>query len=71
MMTAAELTKAVEGGRTVYVCTYTRATKITPRTLARWRAVGREIFRDDSRGHVLMARGRHWDDIGGCAIRIV
>jgi len=56
-------------GRTVYVCTYTRATKITPKAAKRWADAGLALFKVDGRGSLLMARGKHYDCIDGCALR--
>ena len=56
-------------GKTVYICTYTRATKITPKTAARWAAAGNILIKVDASGSLVMARGHHYDDIGGCGLR--
>lgn len=56
-------------GLTVYVCTYTRATKITPKTAKRWADSGIDLFKVDSTGALVMARGRRYDSIDGCALR--
>lgn len=64
----AEILRRIEAGQTLYVCTYTRATRVTKRTLVSWRKSGLELFRADARS-LYMARGRAWDCIDGCALR--
>lgn len=59
------------GNMTVYVCTYTRATKITPKTAARWADAGRDLFKIDSTGSLMMAVGNRYDCIDYCGLRAV
>ena len=61
---------ALTDGKTVYVATYLRCAKITAKTLAKWAAAGIELFRvrDNS---LYMGRGRSYDCIDYCAIRVV
>lgn len=49
-------------GRDVYVCTYTRATRFTPKTMAKG-----EWFKA-TRSGLYMARGKHWDSIDNSKI---
>lgn len=46
----------LEAGRTVYICTYTRATRILPKHLANFDT----MFRASKNG-VFIARGKAWD----------
>ena len=69
--TAAQLLDAIRSGRTVYVATYLHCTKLDGRALARFEARGLDLLRQGRDGHPYMARGRHFDDISLCAIRIV
>lgn len=52
------ITCSLDAGRTVYICTMTRATKITPKTAQKWRQAGHELFKLASDGALLMASGR-------------
>jgi len=65
----AALEAALTAGCTVYVCTYTRATKITPACYARWQASGRPLFRASMSG-AYMASGRTYVCIDYCSFRI-
>ena len=56
-------------GMTVYLGTYTRTTKVTPKTAKRWEESGQPLFKVGSDGALLMARGRHYDDATGCVLR--
>ena len=56
-------------GMTVYLSTYTRTTKVTPKTAKRWTKSGTPLFKIGKDGALLMARGRHYDDATGCALR--
>jgi len=56
-------------GMTVMVASYGHATKVTPKTAKRWAEAERPLFKVDSTGTLLMARGKHYDAIGGCALR--
>jgi hypothetical protein len=71
-MTAREKLSAIESalaaGRTVYLCTYTRATKITPKNAARFAAAGRPIVKATDE-HLYMVEGRHYVCADYCAIR--
>jgi D-lyxose ketol-isomerase len=60
----------LNAGKTVYVATYLRCWKITAKTLAKWAAVGRELFavKNDS---LYMASGRGYDCIDYCAIKVI
>jgi hypothetical protein len=41
----AEINAALAAGRTVFICTYTRATQITAKTAAKWAAAGTPLFK--------------------------
>lgn len=56
-------------GATVYISTYTKATKITPKRYASWPS-DRPLFKV-SGSDLLMARGRRYDCIISGSIRLV
>lgn len=57
----AMITSAIAAGRTVYLTTATRATKITPKTFAAWTAAGRPVVKLNGAGSsLLLAEGRHY-----------
>ena len=56
--TLAKLIAAFKAGRTIYVSTMTKATRITPKTAAKWEASGIPMFRLASDGRLMMANGR-------------
>lgn len=60
---------ALAAGRTVYLCTYTRAIKITPKNAAKWLAAGRPIVKA-SDNHLYVAEGRSYVCADYCAIRV-
>lgn len=49
-------------GLDVYVCTYTKSTRFTPKTMAKG-----EWFKA-TRSGLYVARGRQWDCVDGCKI---
>lgn len=55
-------------GRTVYVHTAYRVTKVTPKTYANWKAAGRPLFKLDKEGRLRMAFGKRYDIIDICPI---
>lgn len=55
-------------GRTVYVSTMTRVTKITPATARKWEANGHTLFKV-SGNSLYMARGSKFDCIDYCELR--
>lgn len=66
----AALIEAIEAGKTLYVCTYTQATKVTAKTLRAWAATGRPFLKARG-GDMLMARGKGYDCINFCGLRLV
>lgn len=62
------ITQSLNGGKTVYVCTYTRATKITKKTVDAWNNAGRPLFRV-SGNSLYMGAGKRYDCIDFCALR--
>lgn len=54
----------LEAGNNVYLCTYTRATRFTPKHLAGFD----EWFRATKTGGYV-ARGKQWDNFDGSALR--
>ncbi len=59
---------AIRENRTVYICSHTKQTKITPKTYQKWIDSGFELFKDDGKS-LYMARGKNFDCIDYCAIR--
>ncbi len=62
-MTQAELDKIetwLSQGRTVYICNYLRAIKITPKNWWAWKQSGRPLLKVCDSG-LLIARGRGYD----------
>lgn len=72
-MTAQEkldkIMQAIQAGRTLYIGTYTRCTKIDAACVKRFEKVGASVLKA-SGNSLYVARGRNWDCIDGCAIRI-
>ena len=54
-------------GRTVYITTNTRSTKITPKTFHRFAAAGTPVFKDDGKS-TYMIRGNSYDCIDFCKV---
>lgn len=73
MITATEklenIVLALESGKTVYVCTCTKQTKVTPKIFASWVKDGLKLFKV-SGNSLYMARGRSFDCIDFCTIVI-
>jgi hypothetical protein len=62
---------AIAEGRTVYLVTATRATKITPRTFRAWLAAGRPVVKLNAAGSsLLLAAGRHYVCADYVSIRV-
>lgn len=55
---ASDLIAAIVAGKTLYVQTCTRTTKIDAKTVASWREAGRTLLKDAKGGGMLMAQGR-------------
>jgi hypothetical protein len=49
---------SIREGRTVYVSTLTRRTKITPAIVKKWARAGRKLFIIDSEGNLRLAYGK-------------
>lgn len=68
-MTAAEklakITDTIDAGGTVYVRTCTRSTKVTAKDVARFAAVGLDLFRVKANS-LFIAAGRRYDCIDYC-----
>ena len=63
--------EALAAGKTVTISTAYRATIVTPKAYAKWQASGKALFRFSADGSsAWMARGKAWDCIDYCAIRI-
>ncbi len=71
--TAAEvhgaILSALSQGRTVYISTCMRHTKVTPKTLASWNKSGYALFKV-SGNNLMMASGRKFVCIDGCKITV-
>ena len=58
---------ALESGKTVYIGTCTRVTKITPKTADKWEKSGHQLFKDSGES-TYMAVGRGFACIDYCSI---
>jgi predicted nicotinamide N-methyase len=71
MKTPAEIlswiTDALASGKTIYVGTPLRVTKVTPKTAAQFAAAGRPIFRASEKS-LYMSVGHRYDCIDYCQI---
>jgi hypothetical protein len=72
-MSAAEkiqkIIDTIESGKTVYVCTAYRHTKITPKTLNNWKKSGFELLKASGK-NMLMAQGKKYVCIDYCKITV-
>lgn len=68
--TLAWIQDALASGKTIYVRTALRATKITPKTAAQFDAAGRQIFRASDKS-LYMSVGRRYDCIDYCQITAI
>lgn len=58
-------------GMTVYLQTYTRATKITAKNVAAGEEAGRPLLKVDANGSLLVIEGRRYVCADLCAIRAI
>jgi hypothetical protein len=65
--TFAWITDALASGKTIYVATALRVTKVTPKTAAQFAAAGRPLFKADDKS-LYMSVGRRYDCIDYCQI---
>ena len=56
----AKIRQAENDGKDVYVCTCTKATRITQAAFAKWRNAGRDLFKLSKDGALLMATGKDY-----------
>ena len=56
-------------GLTVYICSHTRATKITSKMVARWTQAGTPLLKVDLAGHLCMMEGKHYVSAEYCSLR--
>lgn len=61
------ITESLDSGKTVYVSTALRTTKVTPKTAQQFTKAGRPIFRASSKS-LYMAVGSRYDCIDYCQI---
>ena len=63
---------AIAAGKTLYVMTYTRTTKIDAKTVAKFAAAGHPVLKAEAgpEGHVLMASGRKYVSIKYATVRL-
>lgn len=54
------ITARIAEGRTVYLSTMTRSTAISPKTFAKWEAMGRPVVKLSASGDLLIASGKHY-----------
>ena len=61
-MLVADIEKQIDSGKTMYITTHLKSTKITKKTLDSWRKAGRPLFKDDTYGTgFYVGRGRSYD----------
>jgi hypothetical protein len=63
----AQIVEALKSGRTIYVRTMTRATKVQPKHLAQFDAIGRPLFKVAGNS-LFMSSGKRYDCIDYCGI---
>ena len=68
--TLAWIQDALASGKTIYVRTALRATKITPKTAAQFESAGRPFFRASTKS-LYMSVGRRYDCIDYCNITAI
>lgn len=64
------ITESLDSGKTVYISTALRTTKVTPKTAQQFMKVGRPIFRASDKS-LYMAVGRRYDCIDYCQITTI
>ena len=64
-----QILEALAAGKTVYISTMTRCTKIDPKTAAKWSKAGLELFKATDKND-FMASGRNFVCIDYCSIQI-
>jgi hypothetical protein len=69
MQNAAYLLGEIAKGKTLFIRSCTRITRITPKTLATWTKSGHTLLKNGAKdGKLLMASGRKFVDISLCAL---
>ena len=53
----------LSNGLTIYICTARNATRVSPKTAAKFANGGHKLFKIDSEGNLRIARGNHFDII--------
>lgn len=61
---------ALDAGRTVYLCTHTRATEITAKVRDRFDKAGHPVLKVGADGSLYLASGRKYVCADFCAIRV-
>lgn len=67
MKTMDRIKAAIEAGKTIYVSNYMHTWKVSPKTWAKFEAIGKPVFKvvDDS---LYMASGKGYVCVNGCRI---
>lgn len=65
-----ELLEALKAGKTVYICTATRITKLTKKVLDRFNKAGAVLLKQGKSGSAYMASGKKFVCIDYCNIVI-
>lgn len=63
------INNALEAGRTVYICNYNSAIKVTPKTAQRWAASGRPLFKI-SGDSLYIGAGKRYNCINWAELRV-
>ena len=65
----AKILEVLDAGRTVYIRTALRATKVTAQDVAKFNAIGRPLFKADAKSLYISA-GKRYDCIDFCTITV-
>lgn len=66
----AAIVRELESGRTIYLSTVYRATKITPKTWRKWQESGVPLLWVDSRGDLRLRSGKSSVVANGCQVTV-
>ena len=70
-MDATEILAAIKTGRTLYIQTRLRTTKIDARTVAKFDAAGVPVLKTGKDGHLYVAEGRRYVDAHYATVTLV
>lgn len=70
-MNATEILAQIKTGKTLYIATHLRITKIDAKTVAKFDAAGVPVLKTGKNGHLYMAAGRKYVDCHYASVRLV